>query len=59
MSKKLTTKQIDAALYAIDHAEADADCDGFADRERSRELRMGVMVLRRLLAEAVGKTQER
>ena len=57
--KRLTVKQIAAARLAISHAEADAECGGEWDEERSAELELGCQVLERLLNDAISKSEGR
>jgi hypothetical protein len=59
MPKRLTDNEIKAARLAIAHAEADAECGGEWDDERSQELDAGVRVLTQLLNEAITKAEGR
>lgn len=50
---KLTDKKIAAAILALSHAEADAECGGKWDLLRSAELDLGCKVLKKLLDDAI------
>jgi hypothetical protein len=54
---KLSANQIQAARLALSHAEADAQCGGEWDEERSAELELGCKVLTKLLNDAIDNSE--